>query len=192
MLILDILRPFVNGNPPLYTFLAPDSTVEKAYRASLSQLKHIVRVERFCSQSQRSICCWHTLYLYVANAMLSDSPNPERRYYFLLCIRGYRELYRAFPAGRSIVQGLLVMAMRRNLFSSKECSIMLRQLQAPQGTHDSSEGAQITFMIDLDLALESPMTARVSDLADQFSELFLFETLTDGGDFDVPGALGET
>lgn len=182
MLILDIFRPYKKNNPRLHSFLTSDSAVEEAYKASLGQLKYIVRTEGVYPQPRRSICLWHTVYLYVANSMLSDSKDPERRYYFLLCIQGYRELYRSFPAARSIVKGLLAMAMSKDVLSWNECNVILSQLRMFQEPRDLSDTAQISFIIDQDLALQNPNSAKVSDLADRFTDLYLFQTFTTDND----------
>lgn len=180
--ILDIFRPIVGRDvsqrPRLKTFTASDSSPDAAYAASVSQLKHLVVEYRSKSAaSTYSILC-HTGLLYLANAMLKDTGDPEWRLYLLLCIYGYESLSRPYRISEVIVQGLLSMTMRETNMSGTEAQKIINEIKEGRlsnVTDDFEDKIRATFMVDMDLSLQNPEEARAENLAEKFDSLALFQ-----------------
>lgn len=187
---MDTFRPFITNDSQLHTFSASNSTPESVCRASLKQLKYIVQRHAPCFLSQACIILRQSSYLYVANAMLNDSHDPERFSYFLFCLRGYIHLSRSFQIAKITALGLLSMALSRGFLSGTKCSALVDQLRTPEGhPHDqTSERPRAMFMVDLDLALKNPGAATASELADRLDYLVLFDCFTTGENLDPTGA----
>ncbi|KAI1772241.1 hypothetical protein F4818DRAFT_180178 [Hypoxylon cercidicola] len=180
--ILDIFRPIVgkpaHERPRLGTFSAWDSSPDAAYAASVSQLKHLVVEYRSKSiASTYSILC-HTGLLYLANAILKDTGDPEWRIYLLLCIYGYESLSRPYRISEIIVQGLLSMTMRETDMTGSEAQKIINEVK--EGRLDSAKDdfvdkIRATFMVDMDLSLIDPEEAKAENLAERFDSLALFQ-----------------
>ncbi|KAI1763894.1 hypothetical protein GGR53DRAFT_520682 [Hypoxylon sp. FL1150] len=180
--ILDIFRPIVGQDvsqrPRLKTFTAHDSTPDAAYAASVSQLKHLVVEYRSKSVASLYSILWHTGLLYLANAMLKDTSDPEWRLYLLLCIYGYESLSRPYRISEIIVQGLLSMTMRETDMSGSEAQKIINEIKEGRlenVRNDFEDKIRATFMVDMDLSLQNPEEAKAESLADKFDSLALFQ-----------------
>ena len=187
--ILDILRPFLKTSLHFRTFMALDGSPIDAFRASLEQLKYIVRTQPPRYPSRTYNISWQTAYMYVANAMLSDPESPDRRDYFLLCVRGYIALSRQFEVSGAIVQGLLSMAIEKGLVSAAECSLLLEELRREMHGYDetlsSPDTVRVSFPVNFELSMSDPDMTTRSQLASRLGEQVSFETFTTGGDFNM-------
>ncbi|KAI1384473.1 uncharacterized protein F4822DRAFT_364701 [Hypoxylon trugodes] len=184
--ILDIFRPFVgkpvDQRPRLTTFSAQDSTPDAVYAASVGQLKHLVVEYRSYSVASTYSILWHTGLLYLANAMLKDTGDPEWRLYMLLCIYGYESFSRPFRISEIIVQGLLSMTMRDNSMTGSEAQRIINELKEGRldgVKRDFEDKIRAKFMVDMDLALRDPEEARAENLAAEFDTLALFQDFLD-------------
>ncbi|KAI2768752.1 hypothetical protein F4815DRAFT_498004 [Daldinia loculata] len=184
--ILDVFRPFVGKSEGqrsrLTTFSACDSSPDAVYAASVAQLKNLIVEYR--SNFVESTCSilWHTGLLYLANAMLKDTSDPDRRLYLMLCLYGYESLSRPFRISEVIVQGLLSMTLKETDMTGSEAQRIVDELK--EGRLDSlkqdfEHKTRATFMVDLDLALKHPEQARAEKLADEFENLALFRDFLD-------------
>ncbi|KAI1075383.1 hypothetical protein F5B20DRAFT_387400 [Whalleya microplaca] len=69
------------------------------HAASVNQLKRLALIHRIDINQVCSATLWHIALLYLANAMLCESTrsknvyNPEFRFYFMLCIAGYQNMW---------------------------------------------------------------------------------------------------
>ncbi|KAF3059905.1 hypothetical protein GL218_04941 [Daldinia childiae] len=184
--ILDVFRPFVRKSegerPRLTTFSASDSSPDAACAASVGQLKNLIVEYR--SKFVESTCSilWHTGLLYLANAMLKDTSDPDRHLYLMLCLYGYESLSRPFRISEVIVQGLLSMTLKETDMSGSEAQRIVNELKEGRlhGVREDFEHkSRATFMVDLDLALKHPEQARAENLAEEFENLALFRDFLD-------------
>ncbi|KAI8962418.1 hypothetical protein F5Y11DRAFT_193867 [Daldinia sp. FL1419] len=179
--ILDIFRPFigkpVDQRPRLTTFSAWESSPDMAYGASVAQLKNLIVEYRSKFVASTYSILWHTGLLYLANAVLKDTSDPDRRLYLLLCIYGYEILSRPFRISEVIVQGLLSMTLKETDMSGSEAQGIINELKERR-LEDMKQyfehKIRATFMVDLDLALKDPEEARAENLAAEFDNLALF------------------
>ncbi|KAM0326363.1 hypothetical protein ACHAQA_006965 [Verticillium albo-atrum] len=176
--ILDIFRPFsqtsVAQQPRLATFSSRESSAQAAFKASVNQLKRLIIVYRLQYQSSAYTILWHTALIYVANAVLKDTGDPEWRFYFLHCVYGYESLRKSYRLAEAIGRALLSMTLRNGDISGQEARTILQQLKQRGLDHPSGD-IRATFMGDLELALTNPGEAKVENLADQFEDVALFQ-----------------
>lgn len=191
--ILDIFRPFIGHpegqRPRLTTFSAADSSPDMVYTASVNQLKHLIVQYRSESISSTYSILWHTGLLYLANAMLKNTTDPEWHLYLLLCIYGYESLSRPYRISETIVQGILSMTMRESHMTGTEANRIIneiRQGRLENVKNDIEHEIRAKFMGDMELALEDPEAARVENLAAQFDYLALFQDFLNQEQMDIP------
>lgn len=183
--ILDLFRPFLKRDDAekrrLRTFSAPDRTPMAAYMASVNQLKHLI--VHFRSNYEASTCTllWHTAMMYVANAVLRDSRDPEWHQYLLLCLYGYETLRRPFRVAEAIGRGLLTMMLRdKDGSTSAQAHEILRHLKE-RGLNYITDEIRAPFMGDLELAQTDPAGATMEKLAGDFEDMALFQEFTHSG-----------
>ncbi|KAK8071514.1 hypothetical protein PG996_004862 [Apiospora saccharicola] len=183
--ILDLFRPFLKRDEAvklrLRTFSAPDRTPMAAYMASVNQLKHLI--VHFRSNYEASTCTllWHTAMMYVANAVLRDSRDPEWYQYLLLCLYGYETLRRPFRVAEAIGRGLLTMMLRdKDGSTSAQAHEILRHLKE-RGLSYITDEIRAPFMGDLELAQTDPDGATMEKLAGDFEDMALFQEFTNNG-----------
>ncbi|KAI1413595.1 hypothetical protein F5Y13DRAFT_160655 [Hypoxylon sp. FL1857] len=184
--IMDIFRPFVGkgaGEPSrLTTFSAWDSSPDTAYAASVNQLQYLVVEYRSNFVESTYSILWHTGLLYLANAMLKDTSDPEWHLYLLLCIYGYESLSRPYRISEVIVQGLLSMTLREHNMTGGEAQGIINELREGRldvVKRDFKNKVRAQFMVDMDLALTDPEEARAENLAAEFDNLALFQDFLD-------------
>ncbi|KAI0386079.1 hypothetical protein F5Y04DRAFT_243295 [Hypomontagnella monticulosa] len=180
--ILDVFRPFI-GKPEgqrarLTTFSAPGSSPDAACAASVNQLKRLVVEYRSNFAESTYSILWHTGLLYLANAMLRDTGDPEWRLYLHLCIYGYESFSRPFPISEAVVQGLLSMTMRDTDMTGSEARGIIDGFKGGglDGTkRDFEDEIRAPFMVDMQLAPNDPEEASAENLAAEFDDATLFQ-----------------
>ncbi|KAH6707255.1 hypothetical protein VD0002_g8150 [Verticillium dahliae] len=180
--ILDIFRPFLRDDKAkktrLTTFSSRRSSAEAAFKASVNQLKRLIVVYRSQYQSSAYTILWHTALIYVANAVLKDTGDPEWHFYFLHCVYGYESLRKSYRLAEAIGRALLAMTLRNGDITGLEARTILQQLKQRGLDHPSGD-IRATFMGDLELALTNPGEAKVETLAGQFEDVALFQEFID-------------
>ncbi|KXH28534.1 hypothetical protein CSAL01_10232 [Colletotrichum salicis] len=180
--VLDIFRPFVHGPRPyrsgVLSFSEHHLSPHDAFRTSVQQLKHLVVKYRSNHESSAYTMLWQTALIYVANAVLHDTQNPEWRSYFFICIYAYTDLRKSYRVAESISRALLTMALRGGCISHSEADALERQMMEAGGRVKKDDEIRATFMIDLDLAMWDPDAAKVEVLAKRFDDIVLFRDLT--------------
>ncbi|CRK12760.1 hypothetical protein BN1708_010605 [Verticillium longisporum] len=180
--ILDIFRPFIQHpvarQSRLTTFSSSESSPEAAFRASLTQLKRLIVVYRSKYQSSEHTILWHTALIYVANAVLQDTRDPEWHFYFLQCVSGYESLRKSYRLAEVVGRALLSMTLRNGDISGTEARELLQRLKQKGLDHDTSDRIRATFMGDLELAMTNPRQASVENLAEQFEDMALWQEFT--------------
>lgn len=189
--IMDILRPYsglnANRQDRMRTFAASNSFPDEAYAASVNQLKRLIVFHQTNHEISRYSVLWHTGLLYLANATLHSNGDSEWRLYFLLCISIYEGLKRPFPISGVTIKGLLSMALLHTDMSGSEARQILDQLDSYSLDRlriDCERNVRATFIVDLDLALTDPESARVENMASNFEHLAAFQDFLDPAQID--------
>ncbi|KAK2764234.1 Nitrogen assimilation transcription factor nit-4-like protein 1 [Colletotrichum kahawae] len=179
--ILDLFRPFLQNTARdrqrLKTFSARRSYPEAAFNASVNQLKQLIVRYRCNYESSAYTMLWQTALIYVANAVLRNTQDPEWRLYFLACIYGYEGLRTSYRVAEVISRGLLTMSLREGDMSGTEARHLLKEVTGPEGAGGKGD-VRATFMADLDLAMTDPEAAKVENLAKKFEDVALFSDFT--------------
>ncbi|KAF4917750.1 hypothetical protein CGCVW01_v009536 [Colletotrichum viniferum] len=188
--ILDLFRPFLQSTARerqrLKTFSARRSYPEAAFNASVNQLKQLVVRYRCNYESSAYTMLWQTALIYVANAVLHNTEDPEWRLYFLACIYGYEGLRTSYRVAEVISRGLLTMSLQEGDISGSEARHLLKQVTEPEGAGGKGD-VRATFMADLDLAMTDPEAAKVENLAKRFEDVALFSDFTTMDDEEARG-----
>ena len=116
----------------------------------------------------------------MANAILRDTSDSEWRFYFMLCIHGYQDLYPSFPIVGGIVQGLLAIAVDNGGMSTSEARLLNQELHDKRPGHLATDRIKGNFAVDLDLAVTDREGAHYERLVDKFEEISLFDAFTQG------------
>ncbi|TIC89563.1 Nitrogen assimilation transcription factor nit-4 [Colletotrichum higginsianum] len=186
--ILDIFRPFIrisrHERLRLKTFNARYASPDAAFNASVGQLKQLIVRYRCSYASSAYTLLWQSALIYVANAVLHDTQNPEWRFYFLACIYGYESLRKPYRIAEVITRGLLTMTLRDGDITGTEARHLLKHIREAETNHEEDD-VRATFMVDLDLAMTDPDAARVENLAKRFEDIALFREFTTVDDDDV-------
>jgi hypothetical protein len=172
----------------LKTFSADDSSAYTAYKASVNQLKRLIVDYRTNYETSVYSILWHTGLLYLANAVLQDTEDPEWRLYFLLCIYGYENLRRPYRVSEIIGRGLLSMTLRDTNMSGEDARKTLADLEEHGLDHvkkSVEENVRATFMVDLHLAMTDPEKAKVENMANEFETLAIFQDFMDQDQMDI-------
>ncbi|KAK2022604.1 hypothetical protein LX32DRAFT_698548 [Colletotrichum zoysiae] len=178
--ILYLLRPFIPSDRQhgFKTWSPSADQMHAFFAASVEQLKELVEVYSSYPQSTFSIF-GHSALVHVANAVASDTSNPEWRPYFLSCIRGYQGLYSSFTVAEVIAGGLLSMVVRKGAMDMAEASGLLQELRAKKNQQLVGRATGL-FVTDLDLAVTDREAARVDRMMEKFEEMTVLDEFTQG------------
>lgn len=180
--VLDIFRPFVHGSQRdrsrVLSFSDQHLSPDDAFGTSVRQLKQLVINYRCYHESSTYTMLWQTALIYIANAVLHDTHDPEWRFYFLACIYAYEGLRKSYRVAELISRALLTMALRGGCMTVSEANTLEVQMMEAGGVLLKDDNVRATFMVDLDLAMSNPEAARVEVLAKRFNEIVLFRDLT--------------
>ncbi|KAJ4355666.1 uncharacterized protein N0V89_003686 [Didymosphaeria variabile] len=173
VIILDIFRPFVQEEKQhdfqkWHQYVMSPNAI---FAASLKQLKSLVLALK--AQSPLTVT-WHSALLYVANASLKNTSDPEWRFYFMACIDSYQQIYRSYPVVSMVVQSLLMLAVRQKALTGAEARDVMRK--GPQ-TYQGAMGGW--FVVDPDMALKGSEDANADVITREFDDLMLFDEFTE-------------
>lgn len=168
----------------LKTFSSRDSEVKATFTASVNQLKRIL----YLYHAQRGEAPFSFFInvglVLVAHAVLNNADESDWQLYFLLCIRGWQDLYFCFPIMAHIMKACLSMAVQRGLMTVATAQRLLSQLQK-SGSHHLGEQPLSSTIVDFDLAITDSHNAGTQAMAAKFDELALFDEFTvDGGEME--------
>ncbi|PON21674.1 hypothetical protein TGAM01_v209412 [Trichoderma gamsii] len=195
IIVADVFRPFVRSPHPsqrLKSFTSAQAVPEGIYAASMNQLKRLVLAFRENFKNAAYSVFWQTSLIYLANAMVSEakSGDPEGRFYLELCLAGMEDLYGSFRISKVIVQSLLSMALREGTFSYDEARRVAAELELLGRHHTAAicghaldadeEDIEISWIFNLDLALENHDAARAGNQAQNYEELMALDEFTTG------------
>ncbi|KAI1212377.1 uncharacterized protein F4807DRAFT_415789 [Annulohypoxylon truncatum] len=162
------------------------ATTQEIHKASVNQLKRLGLIHCIDFNIACSSTLWHIGLIYLANAMLCETMrsgnlrDPERWFYFMLCMTFYENLYGSFQVVEVTVLGLLSMALRNGFLSAPEANTILKNMRRIGQRYDSHFTVRASFMVDLELAMTNPKEAMVQTLANDFHELAIFQEFTTG------------
>ncbi|KAM4062337.1 fungal zn(2)-Cys(6) binuclear cluster domain-containing protein [Hirsutella rhossiliensis] len=178
--ILQLFRPFMQQLKPLVKppHTAPDAFPTTVFAASLNQLKHLALVFRYTFACAMYAAFWHVALMYIANAVIQDTEDPQWRGYLMLCLDGYGDLFGAFPVAGAIAKSLLSMALRLSVVTSSEARVLMAGIYEKGAHHPSTEQISASFVVDLDLAVTDRAAAELANLNNSFDDLVMFQEFT--------------
>ncbi|KAI9163684.1 Conidial development protein fluffy [Paramyrothecium foliicola] len=166
-------------NVRLRSFTSADATPQAIFKASLRQLQRLI-VE-YVSRERPELYSplFNTAVLHVSNVVLRNTEDPSWRFYYLLCMAYWKEVYARHPVMGKIVQASLSVAMSRGSLTSTEAQSLMVELQQ-RARHQELGKLALTCIIDYDRAISGQSGSRAHELAQKFTELTMFEDLTTG------------
>jgi hypothetical protein len=181
--VMDIFRPFLGKKLKLTTFSTTDSSPEQVFVASLEQLKRMAVEYRISQLSATHSILWHDALLYVANAVINDTRDPDWQFYFTMCLWGYIKLYPSFQVAGGILQSLLYLAISLERIDLQTARQILFHLRLRGGHHQVMDTTSAT-KVDLGLAVTDHDAAQAETLAKKMNDLELFEDFVEGEAID--------
>ena len=180
--VLDIFRPFISTNKRhgFRSWSVPSRLTEAIFAASVQQLKHLLLVYMTEQPSATYSIFWNAAALYVANAVLNDATDPERRFYFMLSVRAYQNMYPCFRVAEGIIQGLLAIAVGNGSIGSAEAHALIQELGGQRGGGKGPNLGVGSYVLDFELAAVDHDAVLVNSLVDKFEEISTFSTFTKG------------
>ncbi|KAK0384054.1 hypothetical protein NLU13_8143 [Sarocladium strictum] len=179
IIVVDIFREvFRISKEPfrLPSFETPTITPRAIYTASVNQLKRLLLAFRLSFKPASISLLPQTVYIYVANAVLSaveESEEPEWQFYLRVCLAGLEDIYGSYRLAWGTMRALLSMALKRDAVGPDEAARIMREMTVLGQHHSNPEEAKSSAIIDLELATSEPAAAQVYRLAEQFEELLL-------------------
>ncbi|KAK5657302.1 hypothetical protein OQA88_3364 [Cercophora sp. LCS_1] len=186
--VLDIFRPFVSGNGSTEAgnaWSVANVSPSAIFEASLKQLKRLVLRYRSRHLSENFTILWHLSLMGVVNGLLlNHKRDPNWKFYFMMCIAGYEDLYPTFQVALGIAESLMMLAIQKGAITNREAKRMKEQFKKkdrPELVGKTGAG----FVVDLELAMTNPKDAGVDVLIDRFEEATavasFMEDLASGG-----------
>lgn len=179
--ILDIFRPFIEQGRRLSSFSAPDSTPETVSSASLKQIQRLLLLYYAEKPEGGFNAIINFGLMRVAGAVL-DHPSADWKFYFMLCVRFWQELYAGFPVFGETLKAYLSLAIRKGAMSSEEAIELVKELRqnGNGGNRGETKKHMVTTsaIVDFELAFTDPEGAQVSSIADKFDDCVLFDQFT--------------
>jgi hypothetical protein len=175
-IVLDMFRPLLDKATEKGSRWSP----AEIFEASTRQLKRLILVYKTRHQSASYTIFWSSALLYVANSVLRDTSDPERRFYFLLCIHSLQDLYPSYPVLNGVVQGLLTIGVEKKGITVPEARQLYQDLRSKATKHMLQERVKGQLVIDLDLAVIDSNAARMDRLSAKFDEIVAFDDYTSG------------
>ncbi|OBS25978.1 hypothetical protein FPOA_06510 [Fusarium poae] len=181
-IITDLFRPFLHLSTPststLRTF-QDQASATVIYYASIRQMKRLLLSYRLEFDLQAASFLWQTCIICVANATVRDTEcNPDERLFFLkLCLAGLEEMFLSFRIFGCIKKAVLVMAFYQGVLDQDEMHRNRGVLEAIYQRYVADEGDQkmeetnTGWIVDLDLEIMDPESAKAISLAEQFDML---------------------
>ncbi|KAI9158049.1 MFS general substrate transporter [Paramyrothecium foliicola] len=79
-------------------------------------------------ESAKHSILYHSGMMYLMNEMLHQGPTQESRFYFLLCMKGYKYLARCLPMVDGIVQSILQIAIQKGAVLPLEALAVFKEV----------------------------------------------------------------
>ncbi|KAL0935486.1 N-terminal fungal transcription regulatory domain-containing protein (zinc finger protein) [Colletotrichum truncatum] len=173
-LTIDIFRPFVQdeNDQRLGSFASTDGTPKSIFTTSVKHLKRLALNYNSRQASNPISPFINTSLLHIANVVIKDTCDVDRRFYIIMCARYWQELYVGYPMILRIAQGLLPLAMTHNLLSSEETAYLLEEMRS-RGKHHEMDDREIVCNVigDYELAMDDDKGAHMEALAQKFKAM---------------------
>ncbi|KAK2009234.1 hypothetical protein LZ32DRAFT_620785 [Colletotrichum eremochloae] len=178
--IITIFRPFTSipSTERLKSFSSTDSHPKQIYAASVNQLCDLIGHYR-ANYPVDSFSCFIGPGLFTLGlALLEDRTEPMWRFYFLLCLQCWRDLYVCYPLFRNVAQTFLSIAMQKNAFTSTEAKELMEYIDNYGRHHAKGAEALTTFFFDLSAGAVSEF--HIDAMARKLDDMILFDEFTTG------------
>jgi hypothetical protein len=188
--VLTLFYPFQTSakESRLRSFSSADATPSSIYKASLNQLKHLVRGYYTRQQRLATQCWFNTAILRVSTEIIKHwNSDPEWYFYFQLCFQYWKEAYVCYRSFRLIAQANLAAALQYHALSGDIATTMLEEITALGQHHVAVDEAVVGGLFDVDRGPHSIEDSRIVTFAKRFEDFRLFNELTTG---DLGSVLG--
>jgi hypothetical protein len=186
-MVIQMFQPFVqeridSGPQTLKSFTSKNSSPVAVLIMSLDRLKRLVVLFRDRFPANSWSIYFNPALVQLGDAMLSPSfaQVPDRRQYFVTCIRAWLDLYRSYSIFSDVVQGFLSRALKRNLILRDEASSFMQDLLRAGTKHEVPQQAVSTMIIDFSPDTEDLEATRIRAIAAHFDDLCLHDQLYAG------------
>ncbi|KAK1969089.1 hypothetical protein LY78DRAFT_726793 [Colletotrichum sublineola] len=162
----------------LKSFSSTDSHPKQIYAASVNQLCDLIGHYR-ANYPVDSFSCFIGPGLFTLGlALLEDRTEPMWRFYFLLCLQCWRDLYVCYPLFRNVAQTFLSIAVQKNAFTSTEAKELMEYIDNYGRHHAKGAEALTTFFFDLSAGAVSEF--HIDAMARKLDDMILFDEFTTG------------
>lgn len=111
---------------------------------------------------------WQGALVFLANIVLSDKNDTEWYFFFVLCLRGYSGLSKAYPFARLCFKGLLSMAIAEGRLTIRQTRAFMKQLSTEMQSHVVRTGA---MRLDLNTVTADENAVSAEALAGAFESV---------------------
>lgn len=119
---------------------------------------------------------WHPTLTYAASSVLVDSPSPDWRFSFLLCVNCYSALYDSYPFGESAIQSLLALALEFECNSASEAKNILKATLHWKKQSPKMAGVLVNiYKARLEMKMSEHEAEAAASLAKRLQELSISE-----------------
>lgn len=108
----------------------------------------------------------------------------SKRFYFIICIRYWQDMYSNYPIFDDIIRAFLNMAIKAAVLTGAEASAIVREVRARRSYNDfdniraKEDPASTSLIADYDLAPVDRHEAQVGNLARKFEDIAMFDEFT--------------
>lgn len=173
-IVMVFVRPWTSQNLHLQPSPTIHTTPDAVFHASIRQMKRILILFQLHYPESRYHAWWAPTAIYVAHAVLTASPpDPEWRFYFLVCLQAYRNLSLAYPFAATAYKATLTMAMAEGKLSAAKARDFHRQLVSGKGREGVKDAKNLRVYIDLGRARKENESRNAEELAGDLERLAL-------------------
>lgn len=169
-----LMRPFATGPGQaqhLKSFAAEDGSPQAIYISSVNQLRHLLYTY-FQNGAHVGTQMWlNPAQLTVCLAALETPHDRLWRYYFLLCLRYWRQLSFCYPIFYGEAKGFLSLALQKKAITSQEAQGLQKYIKE-NGLHHSFSVERLTSIM-FDPASSAVEQSRLRSTAAAFENLVL-------------------
>lgn len=151
---------------------------DAVFHASVDQLKRILILYQLHYAESRYHAWWNPAMVYVSHAVLTSQTDSEWRFYFLLCLKAYRNLSVAYPFATISYKATLTLAMAEGKLSASGARDLLRQLFHGDGRENVRDTDKLRIHMDLDQIQGADGSGDAEKLADDFEKLTVVKEFT--------------
>ncbi|KIW04772.1 uncharacterized protein PV09_03962 [Verruconis gallopava] len=173
IVIISVFRPYINQPQMqrLHTFSSNDSSPRAVFWASVEQLKFLILIARLKHPHSINPVLTSAGHAHICSVVLANRSEPDWKFYFLLCVAYYREMYTRHHVFELLIQGVLALAMVNEAITVSEARKIMEGIKIKGRHHQTKEQPSAFFKIDFDQASQNSDDRKVDTLARKFEEL---------------------